>query len=394
MSKATKTLNQIKNEGYVYPGFISEDLRGLIDDWFGSRIVCDDDYFPLFFNRVLARDYKRYHEILRIEPGYAEYDWLVQHYTESQRKNRQEDSSTRAKTVSNETTGTSRNTVEGHDTSQGSFTGSVSNSGTSEDTLVGRTTDNDTYSSTRTPDITVTINGTGTNSESKGVEEGGGYTDAETTSGQHANTASDLSVNKQAIKAAPMSIQSATPGGTSGTTPQGSTKLAGFDWTYASQIQQTDGDATHSDSGTDSGTKNLTHTTNHTEDTSIQGETTKQETSETTGTETIASTDQKTGTVNNTNSGEFSTQGSQTQSTTGQTDSMTTLSGTTGGTLSGTENDRLSGTTSGEDTLRSTGRSTSPQQLLDDARRYIQGTSAWVWFMGQLEVCFLGVYDI
>ena len=34
--------------------------------------------------RVLERDYPRYNQLLRIEPGVSQYDWLVQRYLEAQ----------------------------------------------------------------------------------------------------------------------------------------------------------------------------------------------------------------------------------------------------------------------------------------------------------------------
>lgn len=61
---------------------IDDSLKETINDWFQYREVCDDDKFPVYFRRVLNRDYARYSQLLRLEPGVAEYDWLVEIYNE------------------------------------------------------------------------------------------------------------------------------------------------------------------------------------------------------------------------------------------------------------------------------------------------------------------------
>ena len=66
----------------MYPEEIPETLQTTIEQWFGARHVADDTAFPLWFSRLLSRDYGRYHEMLRIEPGVAEYDYLVAVYRE------------------------------------------------------------------------------------------------------------------------------------------------------------------------------------------------------------------------------------------------------------------------------------------------------------------------
>ena len=61
-------------------------LKEEIKAWFGYRRVCtiNPEKFLVFFHRTLRNDHERYHQLLRIEPGVAEYDWLVQQYHERQ----------------------------------------------------------------------------------------------------------------------------------------------------------------------------------------------------------------------------------------------------------------------------------------------------------------------
>lgn len=61
---------------------VPTDLQRTIEDWFDDREVVDNEMFDVYFRRVLNRDYKRYKELLRIEPGVAKYDWLVNRYNE------------------------------------------------------------------------------------------------------------------------------------------------------------------------------------------------------------------------------------------------------------------------------------------------------------------------
>lgn len=66
----------------MFPAYLNQDLIETIEEWFDAREVVDDDMFDIYLTRVLNRDYGRYMELLRIEPGYARYDWLVNRYNE------------------------------------------------------------------------------------------------------------------------------------------------------------------------------------------------------------------------------------------------------------------------------------------------------------------------
>lgn len=69
----------------VFPAATPLDLQATITDWYESREICTESErdFVRFFRRVLSRDLARYNQMLRIQPGYATYDWMTQHYRES-----------------------------------------------------------------------------------------------------------------------------------------------------------------------------------------------------------------------------------------------------------------------------------------------------------------------
>lgn len=79
-------LDKAEQQGIqLYPDNIPEALQETIADWFGNRHIADDVLFPLWFKRLLNRDFTRYEELLRIEPGIAQYDYLVGVYRERRR---------------------------------------------------------------------------------------------------------------------------------------------------------------------------------------------------------------------------------------------------------------------------------------------------------------------
>lgn len=83
-----------------------------------------------------------------------------------------------------------------------------------------------------------------------------------------------------------------------------------------------------------------------------------------------------------------STSGSGTRKNTGT--ETTTTSATNAGTgLKETEFSKEN-----TDFAVNTGRHRAPALILDEARRFIQQTNAWEWLYKQLNVCFMGIYDI
>ena len=61
----------------LYPTTIPQELQLTINDWYNDRQICDDEKFPVFFQRLLNQTFPMYQELLRVQPGYAHYDWLV-----------------------------------------------------------------------------------------------------------------------------------------------------------------------------------------------------------------------------------------------------------------------------------------------------------------------------
>lgn len=98
-----------------------EIFKKIVRDWFDTRVVCDDDNFPRYFQRVIYRDYPRYEQLLRVQPDISKVDWFVQSYREIQRIASSLTSSTES--TSGTTTGTHTNentssTASGESTSR------------------------------------------------------------------------------------------------------------------------------------------------------------------------------------------------------------------------------------------------------------------------------------
>lgn len=76
-----------------------EATQAIIYDWFRFRRVTSNKRFPLYFQRVISRDYSRYLQLLRIEAGKigdsgrpTNYDWLINEYLEELKSNEGEKS--------------------------------------------------------------------------------------------------------------------------------------------------------------------------------------------------------------------------------------------------------------------------------------------------------------
>ena len=95
--KATKTYREYLNENpNLFDGMsefawnedeqkyvtvpVKDATKKLIDDWFGTRIVCNDDNFDRFFSRQFNLCALRYSQLSRIE--LSSFDPLVSDYME------------------------------------------------------------------------------------------------------------------------------------------------------------------------------------------------------------------------------------------------------------------------------------------------------------------------
>lgn len=137
----------------TYPQTVDKALQQTIFDWFQYRSVCDNERFNTYFNRVLNRDIGRYNELLRIQPGVAQYDWLVEEYLESERTH---EGSNSGNTSNNSTTTNVTNNVTNTSSSntdttnaKGSETGASSNSESTSDNKTTKAKDTASDNSTK-----------------------------------------------------------------------------------------------------------------------------------------------------------------------------------------------------------------------------------------------------
>lgn len=116
---------------------MTDDLKATIFDWFQYREVTDEDRFNVYFNRVLNRDLPTYEELLRIQPGYAAYDWLVEEYLELQRTHEGENSVTRTGNSKATKTGTVELVGANSQTTSGTNGSTTTDSNKASDTYSG-----------------------------------------------------------------------------------------------------------------------------------------------------------------------------------------------------------------------------------------------------------------
>ena len=344
-------------EGRItYPQTVDAALQATILDWFQFREVCDDDKFPVFFERVLARDMTRYTQLLRIEPGISDYDWLVQNYKErkaeidrSIRGSRGESASL-DKTVANATTDsktTTYNTLEQNDEQKWK---DIANS--------GAVTAATNYGKRTVVDDDRTSNGVTKN------------TGTVSNVGSETSNSSGSSDSKTMAKAAPQSIEYA---GAGGGMPDN------FNWQYSSSQGET------KNVGSDNASSNSANT--RTDDTTAtsNGTDNRDYAEQLSGTDTTTTTNNTAQNESNVNSASSSKTGT------------TTDTSTRGGNVSTEEESskHITDSTS-EDTTnkeQETGRNIDIATLLSNAKRFIITTNAWEWLANQLEVCFFGIYD-
>ena len=330
-----------------------------INAWYDSRYVCSNKNFVRFFGRVLVNDYKRYRELLRIEPGISQFDWLVQQYQESQTEETHTDetttSGTTSQTTSGETTQTGTTSTVTHEEGETSGTNSQTITGTSETDGTTSVTENTETTTENTTGHSVTLDRT------ENQASGSDTTHSETDNNGD---------TKGLTKDTPMSISY-----------QGQTSIPALNWEYPSgQTEQVNSDTSEIDGSTTYGRKDITTHTYTAEDTN-EGTGTGERTNNTT-TSQEGSTSQNT---SGTTSGTSETDGTVTTTTTGGTETEGSASGTTSGT---SESER-------EGLIRSisTGRSIDTATLLKQAKEYIQNTSAMMWLIKELEPCFFAFYD-
>lgn len=346
----------------TYPEIVDAPTKDLIFDWFQYREVCDNDKFNTFFNRTLNASMRKYKQLLRIQPGEivlfedgvsrtVTYDWLVETYRELQSIGIEEGVLTEtsdgqiaigregSKTLS------STSTMTGTDITDRDRTTSDTESGSSATT----TADETARASATANSDTQTRNLAGTSS----------------TSDKH-DSQNDV-VHQNLGKAAPQSVSYA---GSSGF-PNA------FDWTYPGS-QEEDRTTTIDDTTDASGTA--------TTDTGTISSASNGSVSDSAISNGAAATStEKTGSGTDNEDVTFATARQTTDgSTEGYTDGETHTNTGSKANMSSRDTDNRE---------REQGRTTSIAELLQGAKDFILGSSAWDYLYSQLDKCFMAIYN-
>lgn len=381
-----KTFNEVlatHTDNEIFPQS-DPALNQAIKDWYGTRKICAESEtdFIRFFRRLYNKDYNQYVQILRIEPGVSDYDWLVQEYRERQRTidESMSGSATVSKTTSGSVSGTDGKTISGTNGNTRTLNTETQISGTKDGTIsddITKTTDHDrttSDSSTRTDNLTQTNNSDYTDYNMNHDSSLGLAKTAPMSISYQNNGVIESTVNSVTVDGVThaMRMESIT---NSDADVQNPSKL---DFSYpdsqtAGDVRQFHRNFGESDDTThNTGTQSMSRSGSDSIDESVVTDGTRS-VSETTG-----STKADTGTI--------------------------TDSGTKSETVSGT----VSRTTSGADETESengqtkeglereiyTGRNIQIARLLSSASEYIQQTNAFDWFSKQIDVCFYGIYEI
>lgn len=334
--KTFQTILNETGEENVFPSIegMNEDFKNAVKLWFSLREVSSNNNFVQYFQRILYRDFGQYLQLLRIEPNIAQYDWLVQNYTEAMT----ETTNSVTGSTSGQTSGTQTNNLANSQTKTGS--------GSIDTTVTNNLSDATTDSTTTTHGHTVTNIVTDTNQ----------------ASGTDSHAGSNKSDVKNLQKENPMSVSYANGlniDGTGGATAQS------LDWQYPSN--QAESASVSEDSDTTTYGRKDTH--------SVNGTTTNG------GQDTVSGT------------GSASHTGTVTTDT--DTSVSETVQGTNTGTVQNTGSTSGSHTESGTNVVKhiDTGRNVDISTLLENATSFIINSSAFEWMRKRLEPCFMGIYS-
>lgn len=409
MGQREKTFAEMVAETQnLYDSEVDQATKDAIFDWFQFRRVTDNERFPVYFRRIMRRDYSRYKQLLRIEAGKTgdtgvatNYDWLVTEYLERQ------DISTTENSTSRTTSGTSSQTTDTESlvTNGGSDVVTYENEverGGSRETHGTRTSQIDDLKSgsvnTRTDGTTSTAD------HNSGITKGNTGETTETRAGVLARsqpmtatyteqemTAKDTShgVVKRfeepqgysAVKAG----EDVWDGSSADGAPQnGNNYIWGLHNNFPDlKIKNpTSASDEHSTSGSvqDTRTETLGDST-HSATTSDSTVTTTRDDDE--RTETGRNDETTTDTATETAESTTTTAHGQTIST----DGSSSVSGSTSGTERGT------GESETRNQYRHTGHNGEIAEIMKRATEYIKISSAFEWFRGQLEPCFMAVFE-
>ena len=379
-----KTYSEWLNDQSPYPEYLTDLPPGTaasIFDRFESREICDNDKFDRYFRRTITNYKGKFETLLMIEG--IKFDPMVNRYLEAQQ-------------IRNGTGSNRGITYNDYSNKQG---------GSGNVTTDTTTKDKDTQEGTRNGKSIIIATGSGTNTEE--------YHDNKTTNGTlvsavsnnrevkstttgnstgETHTASDSSndsVARNASKAAPMSASgvTATAAG-EGQAP--GPHLGNLDFSYASQYAQQD------NAGRNIG-KNDENKSETRSDT-----TTTKETDSDTRQDTTSGSETGTGK----RSGKTTETRDENKTDTEATKDVITRDGNVHAyqvdqrayTDEGTsrKEDTVTTQTSDTSTNRITGREgLTPQEAKRQAEEYLRRFNPAIeWFLGVLETCFIGIYDI
>ena len=346
----------------TYPETVNELTQSLIYDWFQFRYVCDNERFNIYFNRSLNLAMRKYNQLLRIEPGQTymdgdtekvvTYDWLVERYHELQH-------------TSQEIGETSEGSMGDNSVSRtGAGTGGKITTMSGVDVTDEEST-KDRVSSSSSGSMSSDETSRGTQYEDDAHE---GRDLAGTSSQSSTSDKEDNRVNQNLSKVSPQSISYS---GTSGFP-------TGFDWEYPStQMEDRVTDLSDSTDGTGVSTTDTGDI-----DTSRDGLSSESHISDgTTGSSSEAESRESGVRDVNLETSRLTDEVSDTSESSGEM---------------GSSSDSKVGT-SNRDTISreiSLGRDTQIAEILQKAKDFILGTSAWDFLYNSISPCFLQVYDL
>lgn len=333
-----------------------------------------------------------YQELLRVQPGYAHYDWLVTMYQEQETKGADVYKDTASSTKKSTNSGTD----SASSTSSTEKTGSVevADSGTDSTSSAGSrsiTKGGSEQTEHSFDGYTETTSGADDTTYGKSVSNRPGAKIQQTVDYVDNQGSKDTTTNKGAsvAKAAPQSISYS--GATAGEIPE-------LDWSYPSSQNQENGETENSyqKSNTTTTTTELIGDTSNeenwsgTDSTSHSGSLTKE------GTER-----QKTSFTNRVDSeasegSSGTTYGKTTTTTykkpTDKTEDSTTT--TYGHVVDDQEDSNSEHMGNSLQRVQSTGRTGTIAGILEEACSFIKGSNAFFWLTGQLDKVFWGIYDL
>lgn len=408
---------------------VDDPVKDLIEEWFDDRYVNDNELFPRQFRRQLEKSFPQYCELLRIQPGFAAYDWLVEMYNETQRKTLRtpnltesvagSDTITHDTAVSIEET----TTLSGADSTAGTGTITHTQDKARRETLSGSDTETHTGTDTHTIDLERTRGAEG----SFGSDTQTPFTSTSTTT--HPTITSRTSEAVDSIthshdgaqdvhleKTLPMSseYQLGIPGegldfGLNNTPGSGgsSESISSLDWRSPSaQSEDNRASAAYSRSEQDP-TKNYSENVQTFAGTdSVQTVESGKRVSEESETVTTQGTSDEI-THDTTDTTAYGKISSTTETGTTDSELRNTLDTTTYGKVDSKEGSTThtgtdatvstsTRTTTGDDSTvtlqRYTGRNTAPAELLQKTLTFIRTSNAWDFLYGELNKCFMGVY--